>query len=176
MGIDVTKLTGILKEYAVSSDANNNGILEDKEVSIFEAKANEAVKQGKASQDDVNKIFGLESSKVTNPIVSKKDAKRIKEAVKDNVKELVKAGVEQKEFFAVLNEKLSNPEYTSAINEVAHVLTLVNATDLRAGAALVIAGLIAEGETQITSIEHIDRGYPHIEDKFKKLGAKITRR
>ena len=54
--------------------------------------------------------------------------------------------------------------------------TLVNATDLRAGAALVIAGLIAEGETQITSIEHIDRGYPHIEDKFKKLGAKITRR
>lgn len=129
MGIDVTKLTGILKEYAVSSDANNNGILEDKEVSIFEAKANEAVKQGKASQDDVNKIFGLESSKVTNPIVSKKDAKRIKEAVKDNVKELVKAGVEQKEFFAVLNEKLSNPEYTSAINEVAHVLTLVNATE-----------------------------------------------
>lgn len=54
--------------------------------------------------------------------------------------------------------------------------TLVNATDLRAGAALVIAGLIAEGETQITSIEHIDRGYPHIEDKFKKLGAIITRR
>ena len=129
MGIDVTKLTGILKEYAVSSDANNNGILEDKEVSIFEAKANEAVKQGKASQDDVNKIFGLESSKVTNPIVGKKDAKRIKEAVKDNVKELVKAGVEQKEFFAVLNEKLSNPEYTSAINEVAHVLSLVNATE-----------------------------------------------
>lgn len=54
--------------------------------------------------------------------------------------------------------------------------TLVNATDLRAGAALVIAGLMAEGETQITSIEHIDRGYPHIEDKFKKLGANITRR
>ena len=52
----------------------------------------------------------------------------------------------------------------------------VNATDLRAGAALILCGLIAEGETQITSIEHIDRGYPHIEDKFKKLGAKITRR
>ena len=54
--------------------------------------------------------------------------------------------------------------------------TLVNATDLRAGAALVIAGLMAEGETQITSIEHIDRGYPHIEAKFKKLGANIERR
>ncbi|MBE6048794.1 MAG: UDP-N-acetylglucosamine 1-carboxyvinyltransferase [Clostridium sp.] len=52
---------------------------------------------------------------------------------------------------------------------------IVNATDLRAGAAMVIAGLIAEGETQITSIEHIDRGYPHIEDKFKSIGANITR-
>ena len=39
---------------------------------------------------------------------------------------------------------------------------IVKATDLRAGAAMVIAGLIAEGETQITSIEHIDRCYPHI--------------
>lgn len=52
---------------------------------------------------------------------------------------------------------------------------IVNATDLRAGAAMVIAGLMAEGETQITSIEHIDRGYPHIEDKFKSIGANITR-
>ncbi|MCR4944348.1 MAG: UDP-N-acetylglucosamine 1-carboxyvinyltransferase [Clostridium sp.] len=52
---------------------------------------------------------------------------------------------------------------------------IVKATDLRAGAAMVIAGLIAEGETQITSIEHIDRGYPHIEAKFQSIGAKITR-
>jgi UDP-N-acetylglucosamine 1-carboxyvinyltransferase len=52
---------------------------------------------------------------------------------------------------------------------------IVKATDLRAGAAMVIAGLIAEGETEITSIEHIDRGYPHIEAKFKKLGADISR-
>ncbi len=52
---------------------------------------------------------------------------------------------------------------------------IVNATDLRAGAAMVIAGLMAEGETQITSIEHIDRGYPHIEDKFKSIGADIRR-
>lgn len=52
---------------------------------------------------------------------------------------------------------------------------VVKATDLRAGAAMVIAGLIAEGETQITSIEHIDRGYPHIENKFEALGADIRR-
>ncbi|MBE6072754.1 MAG: UDP-N-acetylglucosamine 1-carboxyvinyltransferase [Clostridium butyricum] len=52
---------------------------------------------------------------------------------------------------------------------------IVKATDLRAGAAMVIAGLIAEGTTEITSIEHIDRGYPHIEDKFKALGADISR-
>lgn len=52
---------------------------------------------------------------------------------------------------------------------------IVKATDLRAGAAMVIAGLIAEGETQITSIEHIDRGYPHIEAKFQSIGANITR-
>ncbi|MDD7796273.1 UDP-N-acetylglucosamine 1-carboxyvinyltransferase [Clostridium sp. 'White wine YQ'] len=52
---------------------------------------------------------------------------------------------------------------------------ITKATDLRAGAAMVIAGLIAEGKTEILSIEHIDRGYPHIEEKFKALGAQITR-
>lgn len=51
----------------------------------------------------------------------------------------------------------------------------LRATDLRAGAAMVIAGLVAEGETEIVSVEHIDRGYPDIENKFKKLGAKIHR-
>ena len=51
----------------------------------------------------------------------------------------------------------------------------LNATDLRAGAALVIAGLLAEGTTEVHSIEHIDRGYPLIEEKFKKLGANIER-
>ncbi|MDD6795415.1 MAG: UDP-N-acetylglucosamine 1-carboxyvinyltransferase [Clostridiaceae bacterium] len=52
---------------------------------------------------------------------------------------------------------------------------VVKATDLRAGAAMVIAGLMAEGKTEITSIEHIDRGYPHIENKFQALGADIRR-
>ena len=52
---------------------------------------------------------------------------------------------------------------------------VVKATDLRAGAAMVIAGLVAKGETEIYSIEHIDRGYPHIEDKFRSLGGDVTR-
>ncbi|WP_273093529.1 UDP-N-acetylglucosamine 1-carboxyvinyltransferase [Clostridium thermopalmarium] len=51
----------------------------------------------------------------------------------------------------------------------------VKATDLRAGAAMVIAGLIAKGVTEVTSIQHIDRGYPYIEKKFNALGAKIIR-
>lgn len=49
----------------------------------------------------------------------------------------------------------------------------VRATDLRAGAAMIIAGLIAEGKTEISDIEHIYRGYPKIEEKFRELGANI---
>ncbi len=52
----------------------------------------------------------------------------------------------------------------------------VKASDLRAGAALVLAGLVAEGVTEIENIHHIDRGYDGIEDKFSKLGAKIYRK
>jgi UDP-N-acetylglucosamine 1-carboxyvinyltransferase len=51
----------------------------------------------------------------------------------------------------------------------------VKASDLRAGAALIIAGLAAEGETEITNIHHIDRGYENIVGKLKKLGANIRR-
>lgn len=52
---------------------------------------------------------------------------------------------------------------------------VVKATDLRAGAAMVIAGLIAEGVSEIHNLDHIDRGYPKIEDKFRSLGARIDR-
>jgi UDP-N-acetylglucosamine 1-carboxyvinyltransferase len=51
----------------------------------------------------------------------------------------------------------------------------VMATDLRASAALVLAGLIAEGETHISRVYHIDRGYEGIESKLKGLGAEIER-
>lgn len=53
--------------------------------------------------------------------------------------------------------------------------TEVMATDLRAGVALVLAGLIAQGQTVVRRIYHIDRGYENLENKLIKLGAKITR-
>ena len=51
----------------------------------------------------------------------------------------------------------------------------VKATDLRAGAALVLAGLVSDGKTEIGDIYHIDRGYDNIEKKFTDLGAVIYR-
>jgi UDP-N-acetylglucosamine 1-carboxyvinyltransferase len=51
----------------------------------------------------------------------------------------------------------------------------VMATDLRASASLIIAGLVAEGETLIDRIYHLDRGYEHIEAKLAALGARVTR-
>jgi UDP-N-acetylglucosamine 1-carboxyvinyltransferase len=51
----------------------------------------------------------------------------------------------------------------------------VMASDLRAGAALVLAGLFAEGATVVDRVYHIDRGYEHFEQKLTALGAVITR-
>lgn len=51
----------------------------------------------------------------------------------------------------------------------------VMATDLRASAGLVLAGLVAQGKTEISRIYHVDRGYECIEEKFTQLGAKIYR-
>ncbi len=51
----------------------------------------------------------------------------------------------------------------------------VNAPDLRAGAALVCAGLVADGVTRITGVHHLDRGYAHLVGKLRSLGADITR-
>ena len=51
----------------------------------------------------------------------------------------------------------------------------VRATDLRAGAAMILAGLVAEGETRIGDLHHIDRGYEDIVEKLKNLGADIER-
>jgi len=49
------------------------------------------------------------------------------------------------------------------------------ATDLRASAGLVLAGLAAEGETLVDRIYHVDRGYERIEEKLGQLGASIRR-
>jgi UDP-N-acetylglucosamine 1-carboxyvinyltransferase len=51
----------------------------------------------------------------------------------------------------------------------------VMATDLRASASLVLAGLVAKGETVVNRIYHLDRGYEKLEDKLSSLGAKIRR-
>ena len=51
----------------------------------------------------------------------------------------------------------------------------VMSTDIRASASLIIAGLAASGKTQVSRVYHIDRGYEHIEEKFRVLGAQISR-
>jgi UDP-N-acetylglucosamine 1-carboxyvinyltransferase len=51
----------------------------------------------------------------------------------------------------------------------------VTATDLRAGAALIVAALAAEGETMISGVEHLDRGYDSVVEKLQQCGAEITR-
>mgnify|MGYP005685752669 FL=1 len=51
----------------------------------------------------------------------------------------------------------------------------VMATDLRASASLILAGLAAEGTTEVERIYHIDRGYDCIEEKLRQLGADILR-
>ncbi len=66
-----------------------------------------------------------------------------------------------------------NIAIVKGVNELTSAI--VNATDLRASASLVLAGLIADGITIIENIEHIDRGYEDIEVKLNNLGAKIER-
>lgn len=51
----------------------------------------------------------------------------------------------------------------------------VSATDLRAAAALILAGLVASGKTTVTNLNYLDRGYYDIEAKLRKLGADIKR-
>jgi UDP-N-acetylglucosamine 1-carboxyvinyltransferase len=51
----------------------------------------------------------------------------------------------------------------------------VMASDLRASASLVLAGLVADGTTEVRRIYHLDRGYERIEERLVQLGAKITR-
>lgn len=52
----------------------------------------------------------------------------------------------------------------------------VKSTDLRAAAAMIIAGLAAEGITEVSGLHHLDRGYENLEEKFRALGANVYRR
>jgi len=95
---------------------------------------------------------------------------------------------------SIINESIweSRFQYTAELNKMGAKITAqgktavfegvneltaapVYATDLRAGAALIIAGVMAKGKTEIYNLNHIDRGYENIEEKFRKLGAKIER-
>ena len=96
---------------------------------------------------------------------------------------------------SIINESIwdSRFQYTQELNKMGAKITTsgktaifegvdylygapVNATDLRAGAALIIAGTSANGVTEVFNLHHIDRGYENIEAKFKKLGAHIERK
>jgi len=95
---------------------------------------------------------------------------------------------------SIVNESIweSRFQYTDELNNMGAKITVhgtsaifegvkslsgspVYASDLRAGAALIIAGTAASGTTEIYNVSHIDRGYEKIEEKFKQLGAKIER-
>jgi UDP-N-acetylglucosamine 1-carboxyvinyltransferase len=65
---------------------------------------------------------------------------------------------------------------TAVIHGVEHLSGApLMASDLRASAALVLAGLVAHGTTEVNRVYHIDRGYEHIDEKLRKLGAEIER-
>ena len=51
----------------------------------------------------------------------------------------------------------------------------VQATDLRAGVSLILAGLVAEGETIVNRVYHVDRGFERLEEKLSRVGADIER-
>ncbi len=95
---------------------------------------------------------------------------------------------------SIINESIweSRFQYTNELNKMGAQITAqgksaifegvetlqgasVYSTDLRAGAALIVAGVAAEGKTEVYNLEHIDRGYENIEEKFRNLGADIQR-
>lgn len=72
------------------------------------------------------------------------------------------------------NIKIESDNRTSTINGVKNISgAKVKATDLRAGASLILCGLVADGETRVGNIHHVLRGYVNIQDKLKKLGANV---
>lgn len=95
---------------------------------------------------------------------------------------------------SIINESIwdSRFQYTEELNKMGAKITAqgksaffegvdklygapVYSTDLRAGAALIVAGTAAHGITEVYNLEHIDRGYENIEEKFRKIGANIKR-
>jgi len=80
------------------------------------------------------------------------------------------------EEFKRMNANIKIQGRTAVIEGKAKLIgTRVQATDLRAGAALILAGLVAEGDTEVTGLHHIDRGYVNLVGKLQMLGADIER-
>jgi UDP-N-acetylglucosamine 1-carboxyvinyltransferase len=79
---------------------------------------------------------------------------------------------ELRRFGAEIGLKLNIAEATGRLKLSA---APVQATDLRAAAALVIAGLVATGKTRIDGMHHLDRGYEYLEEKLRTLGARVSR-
>ena len=78
--------------------------------------------------------------------------------------------------FKHMGAKIKIEGRSAVVEGVPHLQgSSVNATDLRAGAALVLAGLVAEGETEVGYLHHIDRGYDNLVLKLQRLGADIVR-
>ncbi|MDT8979854.1 UDP-N-acetylglucosamine 1-carboxyvinyltransferase [Paenibacillus sp. chi10] len=78
--------------------------------------------------------------------------------------------------FNLMNANIKVEGRTSVVTGPAKLRgAKVTATDLRAGAALICAGLIAEGTTEVGGVHHIDRGYVHLAEKLSSLGADIYR-
>ena len=128
---------------------------------ILPAFANE-LEDKQAEYDDVQQ-------KMQQMEIAKERARREAEAASDRMEEIV----------AELNRLQANIKIERNIAAVKGVKELsgaeVMATDLRASAALVLAGMVAKGTTIVSRIYHIDRGYEHIETKLNAIGAKITR-
>ncbi len=75
-----------------------------------------------------------------------------------------------------MGAKVSLEDATAIIDGVDNLLGApVMASDLRASAALVLAGLKADGVTEVSRVYHIDRGYEHLDEKLQELGAHIER-
>ena len=130
-----------------------------------------------------------DTEKLYKEIPDINDKKAIQKYLQNRIKITATANINENE--------VSNPSSTSIVNTeelkkmgakirvegktacIEGVETLtgsqVTATDLRAGAALIIAGICAEGETEIYGIEHVERGYEEIANRFNSLGAKIER-
>lgn len=106
---------------------------------------------------------------ITVPLAIANGTSTIKENIYEeryaHVNELVRMGADI---------KVSNN--VAVVNGVSKLSgTKVKGQDLRGAAALVVAGLIAEGKTEVTGLDHIDRGYEDMESKLKLLGAEIVR-